>query len=57
MNFGLGEEQEMIVKTVREFVETEIYPHESEVDRTGIVPAGTCPGNPPQMHRSRLLRL
>ena len=38
MNFGLGEEQEMIVKTVREFVETEIYPHESEVDRTGIVP-------------------
>jgi acyl-CoA dehydrogenase len=39
MNFGLGEEQEMIVKTVREFVETEIYPHESEVDRTGIVPA------------------
>ena len=38
MNFGLNEEQEMIVKTVRDFVETEIYPHENEVDRTGIVP-------------------
>ncbi|MEZ2131831.1 MULTISPECIES: acyl-CoA dehydrogenase family protein [unclassified Sinorhizobium] len=38
MNFGLTEEQEMIVKTVREFVETEIYPHENEVERTGIVP-------------------
>ncbi|NKJ39921.1 MULTISPECIES: acyl-CoA dehydrogenase family protein [Rhizobium] len=38
MNFGLSEEQEMIVKTVRDFVETEIYPHENEVERTGIVP-------------------
>ncbi|MQB41598.1 acyl-CoA dehydrogenase family protein [Rhizobium sp. ICMP 5592] len=38
MNFGLNEEQEMIVKTVRDFVETEIYPHENGVDRTGIVP-------------------
>ena len=38
MNFGLSEEQEMIVKTVRDFVETEIYPHENGVERTGIVP-------------------
>ena len=38
MNFGLSEEQEMIVKTVRDFVETEIYPHENEVERTGLVP-------------------
>lgn len=38
MNFGLTEEQEMIVSTVRNFVETEIYPHENEVERTGIVP-------------------
>ncbi|NGO62742.1 acyl-CoA dehydrogenase [Rhizobium daejeonense] len=38
MNFGLTEEQEMIVKTVRDFVETEIYPHEDEVERTGSVP-------------------
>jgi hypothetical protein len=38
MDFGLSEEQEMIVETVRGFVETEIYPHENEVERTGIVP-------------------
>ncbi|WP_028467012.1 acyl-CoA dehydrogenase family protein [Nisaea denitrificans] len=37
MHFGLSEEQEMIVSTVREFVETEIYPHEAEVERTGEV--------------------
>jgi acyl-CoA dehydrogenase len=39
MDFGLGEEQEMIVSTVRAFVENEIYPHEAEVDRLGTVPA------------------
>ncbi|MXZ49427.1 MAG: acyl-CoA dehydrogenase [Rhodobacteraceae bacterium] len=38
MDFDLSEEQEMIVSTVRDFVETEIYPHESEIDRTGVVP-------------------
>ena len=38
MNFGLNEEQTMIVDTVRAFVEAEIYPHEAEVERTGIVP-------------------
>ncbi|MDV4180697.1 acyl-CoA dehydrogenase family protein [Rhizobium brockwellii] len=38
MDFGLSEEQEMIVETVRAFVETEIYPHENEVERSGIVP-------------------
>lgn len=37
MNFGLSEEQEMIVSTVRDFVEREIYPHEDEVERTGEV--------------------
>lgn len=37
MHFGLSEEQDMIVSTVREFVETEIYPHEAEVERTGEV--------------------
>ncbi len=37
MQFGLTEEQEMIVSTVRRFVEEEIYPHEQEVERTGIV--------------------
>jgi len=38
MNFGLSQEQEMIVDTVRDFVEKEIYPHEAEVERTGNVP-------------------
>ena len=38
MHFGLTEEQEMIVSTVRSFVEKEIYPHEAEVERTGEVP-------------------
>ena len=37
MHFGLSEEQDMIISTVREFVETEIYPHEAEVERTGEV--------------------
>ena len=38
MHFGLTEEQEMIVSTVRSFVEKEIYPHEDMVERTGQVP-------------------
>jgi acyl-CoA dehydrogenase len=38
MDFGLSEEQEMIVSTVRAFVENEIYPHEALVERTGEVP-------------------
>ncbi|RKT28096.1 acyl-CoA dehydrogenase [Roseovarius halotolerans] len=39
MHFGLSDEQEMIVSTVRSFVENEIYPHEAEVERSGAVPA------------------
>ena len=38
MDFALSEEQDMIVSTVRSFVENEIYPHEAEVERTGEVP-------------------
>lgn len=38
MDFGLNAEQQMIVDTVRSFVETEIYPHEAMVEKTGIVP-------------------
>jgi acyl-CoA dehydrogenase len=38
MDFALSSEQEMIVTTVRDFVETEIYPHEDMVERTGEVP-------------------
>ncbi|WP_102226079.1 acyl-CoA dehydrogenase family protein [Acidimangrovimonas sediminis] len=35
MNFGLTEEQSLIVQTTRAFVEKELYPHEAEVERTG----------------------
>ena len=38
MHFALTDEQEMIVTTVRDFVEKEIYPHEDLVERTGEVP-------------------
>lgn len=38
MQFGLSEEQEMIVDTVRSFVENEIYPLENEIERLGEVP-------------------
>ena len=37
MNFGLSEEQQMIVDTTRAFVENELFPHEAEVERTGIL--------------------
>lgn len=35
MQFGLTEEQRMIVETTRSFVENELYPHEAEVERSG----------------------
>jgi acyl-CoA dehydrogenase len=38
MNFGLTPEQEMVVSTVRNFVETELYPLEPEVERLNDVP-------------------
>lgn len=38
MDFGLTHEQQLVVDTVRTFVETELYPLEAEVERTGQVP-------------------
>ena len=35
MDFGLSEEQAMIVETTRAFVERELFPHEDMVERTG----------------------
>ncbi len=35
MDFALSDEQRMIVKTTRDFVENELFPHEAEVERTG----------------------
>ena len=37
MQFGLNEEQQLIVDTVRQFVEQEIYPHEDSVEKSGVV--------------------
>ncbi|MFN7224902.1 MAG: acyl-CoA dehydrogenase family protein [Paracoccaceae bacterium] len=38
MHFGLTDEQRMIIDTTRTFVETELYPHELQVERTGHLP-------------------
>jgi acyl-CoA dehydrogenase len=38
MDFGLNEEQRMIVEATRAFVETELYPHELAVERSGHLP-------------------
>ncbi|MDB2390643.1 acyl-CoA dehydrogenase family protein [Alphaproteobacteria bacterium] len=38
MQFGLTEEQDLIVSTVRQFVEQEIYPLENKVEKLGHVP-------------------
>ena len=37
MQFGLTDEQRMIVETTRAFVETELYPHEVAIERTGVL--------------------
>ena len=38
MQFSLNDEQQLIVDTVRSFVEKEIYPHEAKIERSGSVP-------------------
>ena len=38
MEFGLTHEQQLVVDTVRDFVEKEFYPLEDDVERTGQVP-------------------
>lgn len=37
MDFAVTHEQQLIVETTRAFVENELYPHEGEVERTGIL--------------------
>src|SRR4051812_21075628 len=39
MDFSLTEEQQLIVKTTREFVENELYPYEQQVETTGVLEA------------------
>jgi acyl-CoA dehydrogenase len=37
MDFALNDEQQMIVKSTRDFVTKELYPHEEEIERTGVL--------------------
>ena len=37
MDFSLTDEQRQIIETTRTFVEKELYPHEAEVERTGVL--------------------
>ena len=37
MDFGLTDEQRMIIKTTRDFVTNELMPHEAEVEETGVL--------------------
>ena len=37
MDFALSDEQRLIVETTRAFVENELYPHETEVERSGTL--------------------
>jgi alkylation response protein AidB-like acyl-CoA dehydrogenase len=37
MNFALTEEQRLIIDTTRAFVENELYPHESRIERSGVL--------------------
>ena len=37
MDFKLSEEQDMIIKTTRDFVVNELYPHEVEIEQTGVL--------------------
>ena len=37
-NISTDHEDELLLNTVRSFLEAEIYPHEEEVDRLGEVP-------------------
>ena len=39
MEFSLSSEQEMIIDTVRSFVEQELYPHEDKVEKTNHIDA------------------
>jgi acyl-CoA dehydrogenase len=39
MDFALSEEQELIIKTTRDFVRKELVPHEQEVEDTGVLRA------------------
>src|ERR1700688_4835087 len=35
MDFALTEEQQLVIKSTRDFVEHELYPHEQEIEQSG----------------------
>jgi len=39
MHFALTDEQQLIVKTTRDFVRNELYPHEQQVELMGVLPS------------------
>lgn len=39
MDFALTDEQQLIIRTTRDFVQHELYPHEQQVELTGELPA------------------
>ena len=39
MDFSLSDEQQLVIKTTRDFVRNELYPHEMEVEESGVLRA------------------
>src|SRR5277367_4511553 len=37
MDFSLSDEQQLVIKTTRDFVQNELYPYEKEVEETGVL--------------------
>ena len=56
MNFGLTEEQQLIVETTRAFVENELYPHEQGVERSGVLRPDLIVRNSVSMPARRFLK-
>ncbi len=56
MDFSLSDEQQLIVKTTRDFVRNELYPHEKEVEETGVLRAELQQRAQGQGHRGRPVR-
>ena len=54
MDFALTEEQQLIIKTTRDFVRAELVPHEQEVEETGCC-ARSCCAAQGQGHRRRAI--
>ncbi len=56
MDFGLTDEQRSIVQVTRAFVERELYPHEEEVERTGVLRPELARADPGEGDHGRAVR-